>query len=84
MSPTINHLNLLAEVVARPLCPPEKVMEFDHLKLVASKLKTCQARIDLHQLSETGNLQRLGAGPATVYVRTSKEVPALIDQFQPG
>ncbi len=49
----------------------------DYLKLVSAEVKERQARIDLNHLTEAGFLQRVGAGPATTYVRTAKSVPDL-------
>lgn len=46
----------------------------DYLDLVASEVKERQARVDLNHLTEAGYLQRIGAGPATIYLRTKKEV----------
>ena len=57
--------------------PGEKVKLPDYLKLVFSKVKARQARIDLTHLTEAGFLQRVGAGPATTYVRTNKQVTEL-------
>jgi hypothetical protein len=44
---------------------------------VSSEVKARQARIDLMNLTQAGYLQRVGAGPATVYVRTNKLVTEL-------
>jgi hypothetical protein len=52
----------------------------DYLTLVSSEVKERQARIDLNHLTEAGFLQRIGAGPATIYVRTAKSVPDLPGQ----
>jgi ATP-dependent DNA helicase RecG len=60
--------------VARQLRPGQKVKLADYLELVASEIKERQARMDLHQLTEAGYLQRIGAGPATVYIRTNRPV----------
>jgi ATP-dependent DNA helicase RecG len=70
-------LNLRPLTVARNLRPGEKVKLTDYLALVSSEVKARQARIDLNHLTEAGYLQRVGAGPATVYVRTSKPVTEL-------
>jgi ATP-dependent DNA helicase RecG len=67
-------LNLRLLNVARRLRPGHKLKLTDYLELVASEVKERQARIDLNHLTEAGYLQRVGAGPATVYVRTKKEV----------
>ena len=67
-------LNLRLLNVARELRPGHKLKLTDYLELVANKVKQRQARIDLNHLSEAGYLQRIGAGPATLYVRTNKEV----------
>ncbi len=49
----------------------------DYLKLVSAEVTERQARTDLGHLTEAGFLQRVGAGPATVYIRTAKHVPDL-------
>jgi hypothetical protein len=67
-------LNLRLLNVAKQLRPGHKLKVTDYLKLVASEVKERQARIDLNHLTEAGYLQRVGAGPATVYVRTKKAV----------
>jgi ATP-dependent DNA helicase RecG len=67
-------LNLRLLNVARRLRPGQKVKLADYLELVSSEVKERQARIDLNHLTEAGYLQRVGAGPATVYIRTKKEV----------
>ena len=45
--------------------------------LFGTEVKARQARIDLNHLTEAGYLQRIGAGPATVYIRTGKPVTEL-------
>jgi ATP-dependent DNA helicase RecG len=70
-------LNLRLLIVAKRLRPGERLKVTDYLKLVSSEVKERQARIDLNHLTEAGYLQRVGAGPATVYVRTAKGVPEL-------
>jgi ATP-dependent DNA helicase RecG len=70
-------LNLRLLTVARRLRPGHKLKLTDYLDLVASEVKERQARIDLNHLTEAGYLQKVGAGPATLYVRTRKEVAEL-------
>jgi ATP-dependent DNA helicase RecG len=70
-------LNLRLLDGARRLRPGHKLKLTDYLKLVASEVKERQARIDLNHLTEAGYLQRIGAGPATIYIRTGKSVPDL-------
>jgi ATP-dependent DNA helicase RecG len=70
-------LNLRLLNVARRLRPGQKLKVTDYLDLVESEVKERQARIDLNHLAEAGYLQRIGAGPATIYVRTNKEVTGL-------
>ena len=57
--------------------PGAKVKLTDYLKLVSEEVKERQARIDLSHLTQAGYLQRIGAGPATIYVRTNKRVTEL-------
>jgi ATP-dependent DNA helicase RecG len=75
--PASGSLNLRPLTVAQKLRPGDKVKLPDYLALVSSEVKARQARIDLKQLTEAGYLQRVGAGPATVYVRTNKPAPEL-------
>jgi ATP-dependent DNA helicase RecG len=70
-------LNLRLLTVAKKLQPGEKLKLTDYLELVSSEVKARQARIDLNHLTEAGYLQRIGAGPATVYIRTGKPVTEL-------
>jgi ATP-dependent DNA helicase RecG len=70
-------LNLRLLNVAKRLRPGQRVKVMDYLKLVSAEVKERQARIDLNHLTEAGFLQRVGAGPATTYVRTAKGVPDL-------
>lgn len=70
-------LNLRLLSVAKRLRPGERLKVTDYLKLVSAEVKERQARIDLNHLTEAGFLQRVGAGPATTYVRTAKAVPVL-------
>jgi ATP-dependent DNA helicase RecG len=70
-------LNLRLLNVAKQLRPGEKVKLTDYLKLVSAEVKERQARIDLTHLTKAGFLQRMGAGPATIYVRTAKSVSDL-------
>jgi ATP-dependent DNA helicase RecG len=70
-------LNLRLLNVAKRLRPGEKVKLTDYLKLVSLEVKERPARIDLNHLTEAGFLQRVGAGPATIYVRTVKGVSDL-------
>ena len=70
-------LNLRLLNVAKRLRPGQSVKVTDYLKLVSAEVKERQARIDLNHLTEAGFLQRVGAGPATTYVRTAKGVPDL-------
>lgn len=70
-------LNLRLLNVAKRLRPGQRVKVRDYLKLVSAEVKERQARIDLNHLTEAGFLQRVGAGPATTYVRTAKGVPDL-------
>jgi ATP-dependent DNA helicase RecG len=70
-------LNLRLLGVAKRLHTGERLKLSDYLKLVSSEVKERQARIDLNLLTEAGFLQRVGAGPATSYVRTAKDVPDL-------
>jgi ATP-dependent DNA helicase RecG len=70
-------LNLRLLNVARQLRPGHQLKLTDYLSLVASEVKERQGRIDLGHLTEAGYLQRVGAGPATVYVRTNKHVSGL-------
>jgi ATP-dependent DNA helicase RecG len=70
-------LNLRLLNVARRLRPGQTLKITDYLELVSSEVKERQARIDLNHLVEAGYLQRMGAGPATVYVRTNKAVSEL-------
>lgn len=44
-------------------------------------MKERQARTDLTMLTNAGFLQRLGAGPATTYIRTSKAVTGIPERF---
>ena len=50
------------------------------MKLATPPVKQCQARTDLTMLTEAGFLQRLGAGPATAYIRTSKAVMSIPEE----
>jgi len=70
-------LNLRLLNVAKRLRHGERVKVTDYLKLVSAEVKERQARLDLNHLTEAGFLQRVGAGPATTYVRTAKGVPDL-------
>jgi ATP-dependent DNA helicase RecG len=70
-------LNLRLLSVARRLRAGERLKVADYLKLVSAAVKERQARIDLNHLTEAGYLQRVGAGPATMYIRTAKRVPEL-------
>jgi ATP-dependent DNA helicase RecG len=74
---TTSPLNLRLLKVAQRLRPGAKVKLTDYLKLVSEEVKERQARIDLSHLTQAGYLQRIGAGPATIYVRTNKRVAEL-------
>ncbi len=75
--PAGSSLSLRLLSVAKRLRPGETIKLPDYLKLVSSEVKARQARIDLTHLTEAGFLQRVGAGPATTYVRTNKQVAEL-------
>jgi ATP-dependent DNA helicase RecG len=67
-------LNLRQLEIVSKLRPGARLRIHDYLRLAKPPVKERQARIDLTMLTEAGFLQRLGAGPATAYIRTSKQV----------
>lgn len=73
-APPAGELNLRQVGALRQVRPGQQVKVPDYLKLVAGEIKDRQARTDLTQLTEAGYFRRVGAGPGTVYVRTSKAV----------
>jgi ATP-dependent DNA helicase RecG len=82
--PGAGSLNLRLLTVARRLRPGHKLKLTDYRQLVASEVKERQARADLSHLTEAGYLRRVGAGPATVYVRTNKPVEELPSEEEEG
>ena len=75
--PEGGHLSVRPLAIARRLHPGDRLRLADYQELVSSEVKTRQARTDLMQLTQAGYLKRVGAGRATVYVRTSKPVTEL-------
>lgn len=75
--PEAGHLSVRPLAIARRLHPGERLRLADYQELISSEVKSRQARMDLMQLTQAGYLKRVGAGRATVYVRTSKPVTEL-------
>ena len=73
-------LNLRQLEIVSKLRPGARLKIHDYVKLATPPVKERQARTDLTMLTKAGFLQRLGAGPATAYIRTSKAVMAIPEE----
>jgi ATP-dependent DNA helicase RecG len=75
----ISGLNLRLLNVIKRLHPGQQLKVAGYLELVEFGVKERQARIDLNHLTQAGFLQRIGAGPATTYIRTNKRVTEMAE-----